>query len=133
MVATSDLRLGNWVYDGERTQFPMYVQTIGEDYVYLNFNGNEGDVCECKPDDLQGIPITPKLLTKLGFSELYGLWRRTMSNRRIAVKIDSTFVSIEAFEDRLLDSRCTCHGIKYLHQLQNLFKTISKEDYIIEL
>lgn len=133
MIATSDLRLGNWLYAGERTQFPMYVQTIGEDYVYLNFNGNEGDAWECKPDDLQGIPITPELLTKLGFSELYGLWRQTMSNRRIAVKIDSTFVSIEAFEDRLLDSRCTCHGVKYLHQLQNLFKTISKEDYIIEL
>lgn len=133
MIATSDLRLGNWVYDGERTQFPMYVQTIGEDYVYLNFNGNEGDAWECKPDDLQGIPITPELLTRLGFTELYGLWRKTMSSRRIAIKIDTSFVSIEAFEDRLLDSRCTCHGIKYLHQLQNLFKTISKEDYIIEL
>ena len=133
MIATSELRLGNWVYDGERTQFPMYVQTIGEDYVYLNFNGNEGDVWECKPEDLQGIPITAELLTKLGFSELYGLWRRTMSNRRIAVKIDSTFVSIEAFEDRLLDSRCTCHGIEYLHQLQNLFKAISNDDLKIDI
>ena len=133
MVATSDLRLGNWVYDGERTQFPMYVQTIGEDYVYLNFNGNEGDAWECKPDDLQGIPITPELLTKLGFTELYGLWRKTMSSRRIAIKIDTSFVSIEAFEDRLLDSRCTCHGVKYLHQIQNLFKAISNDELKIEL
>lgn len=133
MIATSDLRLGNWVYDGERTQFPMYVQTIGEDYVYLNFNGNEGDVWECKPDDLQGIPITEELLTKLGFSELYGLWRRTLSNRRIAVKIDSTFVSIEAFEDRLLDSRCTCHGVRCLHQLQNLFYEISRTELQVNL
>lgn len=133
MIDVRDLRVGNWVYDGERTQFPMFIRAIGEDYVYLDFEGNEGDLWESKPEDLQGIPITPELLTKLGFSELYGLWRRTMSNRRIAVKIDTSFVSIEAFEDRLLDSRCTCHGVKYLHQLQNLFKTISKEDYIIEL
>ena len=48
MIATSYLRLGNWVYDGELTQFPMYVQTIGEDYVYLNFEGNESDPWECK-------------------------------------------------------------------------------------
>ena len=62
MIATSDLRLGSWVYDGERTQFPMYVQAIGEDYVYLNFDGNEGDVFECKPEELQGIPLTDDLM-----------------------------------------------------------------------
>ena len=133
MIASKDLRLGNWVYDGDKTQFPMYVQTIGEDYVYLNFEGNEGDVIETTPEDLQGIPITPELLTRLGFTELYGLWRRTMSSRRIALGIDRAFVSIEAFEDRLLDSRCTCHGVKYLHQLQNLFKAISNDELKIEL
>ena len=133
MIASKDLRLGNWVYDGDKTQFPMYVQAIGEDYVYLNFEGNDGDAIESTPEDLQGIPITPELLTKLGFTELYGFWRRTMSKRLIAIKIDTSFVSIEAFEDRLLDSRCTCHGVKYLHQLQNLFKAISNDELKIEL
>lgn len=42
MIATGDLRLGNWVYESECTRYPMYVHTIGEDYVYLNFDGNEG-------------------------------------------------------------------------------------------
>ena len=44
----------------------MYVRTIGEDYVYLDFDGNEGDLWESTPDKLQGIPITEELLTKMG-------------------------------------------------------------------
>ena len=44
MINVRELSLGNFVYDGDRTKFPMFVQTIGEDYVYLNFEGNEVDV-----------------------------------------------------------------------------------------
>lgn len=133
MIKTEELRLGNWVYDGDRTKFPMYVETIGEDYVYLNFEGNEGDVWETSPEELQGIPLSDDLLSKLGFTMSNGLWRKQENGRAIAIKIESTFVSIEAFEDRLLDSRCTCHGIKYVHQLQNLYYCISKQNLKIEL
>ena len=133
MIEVDSLMLGNWVYDGDKTQFPMYVQAIGEDYVYLNFEGSEGDVWESTPEDLQGIPLTGELLEKIGFTLSNGLWRKREKGRAIAIKLESTFVSIEAFEDKLLDSRCTCHGIKYLHQLQNLFRNISKENLKIEL
>lgn len=36
MIATSDLRLGNWVYDGDRTQFRMYAQTIAESFLEIS-------------------------------------------------------------------------------------------------
>ena len=75
MINVKDLAIGNWVYDGDKTQFPMYVQTIGDDYVYLNFEGNEGDVFESAPEDLQGIPLTGELLEKIGFTLKDGLWR----------------------------------------------------------
>lgn len=134
MIATSDLRLGNWMYDGERTQFPMYVQTIGEDYVYLNFDGNEGDVFECKPDDLQGIPITQELLERMGFTfNSYGVWKKTQQDRHISINISREFVAIEAYKDRLCDSRCTCHGVRCLHQLQNLFYEISRTELQVNL
>lgn len=134
MIATSDLRLRNWVYDGERTQFPMYVQTIGEDYVYLNFDGNEGDVFESTPDDLQGIPITQELLERMGFTfNGYGVWNKTQQDRHISINISREFVAIEAYKDRLCDSRCTCHGVRCLHQLQNLFKAISNDDLKIDI
>ena len=135
MIDCKDLRVGNWVYDGERTQFPMYVRAVGEDYVYLDFDGNEGDIWEPEPKDLEGIPITQELLKRLGFEyNGYGIWR--LSNyreREISICIEREFVSIEAYKKLLCDSRCTCHGIKYLHQLQNLYRDVAKENFEIKL
>ena len=78
MIDIHDLCVGNWVYDGEKTQFPMFIRAIGEDYVYLDFDGNEGDLWESTPEELQGIPLTEELLTKLGFVfNGTGLWKKT--------------------------------------------------------
>lgn len=34
-LSAQELRIGNWVYDGERTQFPMHMVGIGKDWVHL--------------------------------------------------------------------------------------------------
>ena len=133
MIDARELMIGNWVYDGTHTQFPFYVQTIADDYVYLNFKGNEGDVWESSPAELEGIPLTDDIMKRMGFTQTYGLWRKNAGGRLIAVRCDSSFVSIEAFEDRLLDSRCTCHGVRYVHQLQNLYRMIAKKELKIDL
>lgn len=150
MIATSDLRLGNWVYDGERTQFPMYVHTIGEDFVYLNFDGNEGDVWECKPEELQGIPLTEELLLKIGFwknpkfdvyeCEFYKDEARKVV-RSVTVSLEMGLVNIKDYafvEIPITDSlyslipTCAVH-IKYLHELQNLYWDLTKEELKIKL
>ena len=41
MIDVRDLTIGCYVYDGSKTRFPMYVQTIGEDYVYLDVTHKE--------------------------------------------------------------------------------------------
>lgn len=134
MIKAEELRIGNWVYDGDKTRFPMYIQTIGEDYVYLNFPGNEGDIWESSPEELQGIPLSEELLEKMGFRfNGYGLWSKTANGRKVSINIKREFVAIEAFLDRLCDCRCTCHGIKYLHDLQNLFYTISRKNLEVKL
>ena len=71
MIDSRELALCNWVYDGDRTQFPMFIRGIGEDYVYLDFPQNEGDLWESKQEDLEGIPLTEELLEKMGFKESY--------------------------------------------------------------
>ena len=125
-----DLMLGNWVYDGERTQFPMYVQAIGEDYVYLNFEGNEGDLWESTPEEVQGIPITDELLGKIGFTLKDGLWRHKWG---IKVKPEAGFVFIENKDEKhWLYGTCTCKDIWHLHQLQNLARIITKKELKIE-
>ena len=133
-MTTSDWRIGNWVHDSECTRDPMYVHTIGEDYVYLNFDGNEGDVWECKPEELQGIPLTEELLLRMGFTfNGYGVWNKTQQDRHISINVSREFVAIEAYKDRLCDSRCTCHGVRCLHQLQNLFYEISRTELQVNL
>lgn len=131
MINVRELALGNWVYDGDRTKFPMYVQTIGEDYVYLNFEGNEGDIWESIPEDLQGIPLTGELLEKCGFTLKDGFWRHQWG---IKVMLESGFVFIENNDDdHWMYCTSTCKDIWYLHQLQNLVRIIIKKELLINL
>lgn len=62
------LQIGNYVYNEH--DFPMFVTGLFDDgTVYLDFPGNEGDVWEEKAEDLKYIPLTKKLMLKLGFRE----------------------------------------------------------------
>lgn len=150
MIASKDLMLGNWVYDGDKTQFPMFVQAIGEDYVYLNFEGNEGDVWESTLEELQGIPITEELLTKMGFwkipkNHFYELQfhnddtRETRCAITLSLKVGIANVTkykepelpVEDGLHLLQPSGTAC--IKYLHELQNLFRCITKQELEVKL
>ena len=134
MIDAKELMIGNWVYDGDKTQFPMFIVGLFDDCVHLNFSGNEGDVWESTPKELQGIPLTDELLAKLGFERKgTSLWKKTEKRREVTINIERGFVFVEAFDNKWLDSRGWFHGIKYLHQLQNTYRTIAKEDFTIEL
>lgn len=129
MIKPQDLCIGNYVYDGDKTKFPMYVETIGEDYVYLNFDGNEADLWETTPEELQGIPLTGELLEKIGFTLKDGLWRHKWG---IKVKPEAGFVFIEnKDEEHWMYGTCTCKDIWHLHQLQNLTRNITKKELLI--
>lgn len=131
MIAREDLRIGNWVYDGERTQFPMFIRAIGEAYVYLDFEGNEGTWFEADNNDLQGIPLTGELLEKIGFTFKDGLWRHKWG---VKVKPEAGFVFIEnKDEENWLYGTCTCKDIWYLHQLQNVVRIITRREFKINL
>ena len=131
MIAASDLRVGNWVYDGEHTQFPMFIRAIGEDYVYLDFDGNEGDLWESTLDDLQGIPLTGELLEKLGFTFKDGLWRHEWG---VKVKPEKGFVNIENKDkEHWLYGTCNCKDVWYLHQLQNVISVITKKELKVNI
>lgn len=66
----NELQIGDWVYESERTQFPMFVAGILKDSdgnggeVYLDFEGNEGDIWDVNIKDVRPIPITRELLEK---------------------------------------------------------------------
>ncbi len=130
MIHVRELAIGNFVYDDDYSKFPMFVVTVGEDFVCLNFEGNEGDVWESIPEDLQGIPLTGELLEKCGFTLKDGLWRHKWG---IKVKPEAGFVFIEnKDEEHWMYGTCTCKDIWYLHQLQNLTRNITKKELLIK-
>lgn len=118
MIDTKELRLGNYVYDSIHNKFPMRVVGIGEDWVYLDFEGNEGDLWDATPKELEPIEITKEVLKKAGFAPTDTCYhdKPLEDNKRmqyykhesrLRVWYDNTDVIFE------------CYGIRCLHQLQN--------------
>ena len=148
MIPVQELCIGNWVYDGERTQFPMFVRAVEEDYVYLDFPQNEGDLWESKPEDLQGIPLTVEMLTKIGFvyspteSEETDVYIKKFifdAERQVIIGYAPRCGSIT-----VRDYQTPKEGInkrlysdvteqKYLHELQNFVFMTTKQQLKIEL
>lgn len=142
MINATELRLGNWVYDGECTQFPMWVQAIGEDYVYLNFEGNEAGPWESTPDELQGVPVTADLLKKIGFEEKKGVCPQTFyrywdKDDKYKLDVDPEYCNSDSKWSMHVDNGdCSTIGsgeFTYVHELQNLVSAITKEELKIVL
>lgn len=147
MIAVSDLRIGNWVYDDVHTQFPMFIRTIGEDYVYLDFDGNEGDLWESTPEDLQGIPLTEELLEKMGFKEsyaegvkFYSLFLKVNNKKHLHLSIrldkqraDISEVTQKNFPNAEVRLRSHIVDMKFLHELQNFVSQTTKQELEVKL
>lgn len=140
MIDVRDLTIGCYVYDGDRTKFPMYVQTIGEDYVYLNFEGNEGDLWESTPEELQGIPLTRELLEKAGFrkmsDDIYIYYRCEGGDYyEVFIYFDrEEETKIEVIKQNISFSHVLKnHKIKFFHELQNIFFWLNKKNLEVKL
>lgn len=126
-LSAQELRIGNWVYEGERTQFPMQVVAIGKDWAHLDFPGNEGGVWEADIKDLRAIPITKEILKKAGFC-----WDGCYWNKNT----DDFCKSVRYYEDEsrlrvwYADVDITFHSsdINYLHELQNAYFMATGEE-----
>lgn len=62
-----ELQILDWITDEHG--FPMQITTVGEDYAYATFEGNEGDPWEFddKDDQPEPIPLIPEILVKNGW------------------------------------------------------------------
>lgn len=147
MENTIGLCIGNWVYDGERTQFPMFVQAIGEDYVYLNFTENESDPWESEPKDLFGIPLTEELLEKMGFKESYAegvkfhsLFFKVNDKKHLHLSIrldkqraDISEITQKNFPEAEVKLRSHIENMRFLHELQNFLFLTTKQQLKVNL
>lgn len=133
MIDVHDLCVGNWVYDGNKTQFPMFIQAVGEDYVLLDFEGNEGDLWESTHEELRGIPLTEELMKDNGFRFNGVWWHKQEADYTLDVSVGSAYTQIEKWVNGRIHSRCTCHGVRFVHELQNLFWNITRQQLNIKI
>lgn len=135
MIDIKELQIGDWVYESEKTRFPMFVFALWADYVdkgivYLDFEGNEGDIWEVNIEDVRPIPITEEFLLKNGFKrsennvwrdyEVEGTWDYETKDKQL--------FTLEKYtnDDNLVCGYGSCLwngvNIKYIHELQNAMR-----------
>ena len=126
----NELRIGNWVCDSKYTQYPMQVVCVGSDYVYLDFEGNEGDVWECDCKEIEPIPLTEELIAKCMFSE-YEFEDDIFLHDEEDVCVQKSYK--EYYPYNFENSDTIGNPIRYLHQLQNLFFALTGKELEIKL
>jgi len=111
MIKTNELRVGNLVYTP--MDFKMKVVGIFDDQILLDFEGNEGDVFDFKPNELKPIPLTEEKLLKFGFENIYdellfynGYCDLIFNDNRVSLRVEGQWLSFD---------------VEYVHQLQNLY------------
>ena len=129
-LSAQELRIGNWVYDGERTLFPMQVVAIGKDWAHLDFPGNESGVWEADIKDLRPIPITKEILKKAGFNQNYCYDCKRLDAAKIMdyYKHESRLRVWYKTEDVIFE----CHCVHHLHQLQNAYFMATCEELEVQ-
>ena len=128
MIQPNELRIGNWVYDSKYTQYPMQVVLIGSDYVYLDFEGNEGDVWECDCKEIVPIPLTEELIEKQGWEKI-GYYYTDKNGLEIYETNDGWLLHID-------DNKCQTTIailINSVHELQNAYFIATKKELEIKL
>lgn len=123
-----ELKINNYV--GDSHDFPMYITALFSDgTVYLDFDGNEGDVWEEDVKDLNPIPLTEELILRLGFTKMLCEDRITRCTKKIIIQINEPVeipIAYALFRNPQKDSQSIalieeprCKSLMYLHELQN--------------
>lgn len=142
MIDYKDLQIGNWVYDSKYTKYPMRVEAIGENYCYLNFEGNEADPIDGIDKYMMPIEVTEELLKKIGFKPIPPIFE---GQEEYEISADDCFIEVRNgvsnsvgrdWYCRIDNNRAETIGgfdFQYLHELQNGIRLITKNDLSIEL
>lgn len=140
-----DLMIGNWVEYTKYSHFPMQVVSIGDDYVYLDFDGNEGDVFEPNLEDMQPIEVTEEFLLKNGFEKLESMVIEGETCTSYNRQFNGTFIDVTYGMSNLEDRNWYCHidncdrqsigsfDFQYVHEFQNGIRLITKQDMEVKL
>jgi hypothetical protein len=111
MIQATELRIGNWVYAGDKITL-----------IYID------SVCEWGERPLYGIPLTPEILEKCGLKlNVYG-----HNGDREVSSCDLGCISILDTMEVWVNNEEVSH-IKHLHQLQNLYFALTGKELEVKM
>ena len=101
--------VGDWIAD--KHGFHMQVTAVGNDYLYADFEGNEGDVVEFDDKECKPCPIllTDEFFKRNNFDEDVLYWVDGKYVYRIAITMPNTSTGPSA-------------NVHYVHELQQLLR-----------
>lgn len=123
-----DFMIGDWLQDEHA--FPMYVTAVGTDYVYADFEGNEGDVWEYKDryfrdGTAQPVELTPDMLIANGFTRENNKYNLTIQASRTLLRIENMDLCFEGMARLFALSACgkiRDFRVRYVHELQHILR-----------
>ena len=128
-MKVEDLMLGDWV---QVEGIPLRVGGLSNYDIYVDlFRGNESEVYSQiwadEMDSIQPIPITPEILEKNGWEHKWW-WVHPSTSICFQEKITGDF---RVMPDTECDKRDWFTTIKYVHELQHLYKLCGIEKEIV--
>lgn len=133
-MKASELRLGNWVLYKDKNETPEFVNTkIGVSDFVIMYEKEKGE--GWSEIDYAPIPLSPEILEMAGFSRLNNGWC-------IGEQKSYTDVIFSLFDDnmcqgeldlKLNGSDLPMPKVEHLHQLQNLYFSLTGQELTINL
>lgn len=113
----NELMVGDWIAD--KHGFPMQVTTVGNDYLYADFEDNEGDVFEFDDKDSKPYPIllTDEFFKRNNFDKKILHWTKGSSIRE-KQESGGYVIAIKVFHSSMgLNATVYC-----VHELQQILR-----------
>lgn len=121
-LSTHDLRIGNWITDGN---IHFQVTDLGEaGAINITYSEGGGHNWVFSEEDCYGIPLSADLLMELGFKEsAEGQGMELEFNPAEWLVINNLGVHLSGDDKAYFTIDC-----KYIHQLQNLFHSLTGKE-----
>lgn len=145
MIQANELRIGNWVNLGLRDDIKNYGKVLSIGSLEQKF---EQVYCECEEsfewafkDNYCGIPLTPEILNKCGFKKDLDTKQWSNPSDTVGILIDEhnrlrEKRGLEIDERRegfFVETYYSYIELEYLHQLQNLYFSLTGTELVINL
>lgn len=137
-----ELSIGDWVcaeqlcgvHNEPRLTPPMKVVGLGESWVNLEIDPEQGDPFEFEPSEIRGVPITPEILEKNGWmrvgeNDYRTVWYR--NNIIITFRPSTGAFIIERHQEGHPQLILVRLVIRYLHQLERALLMCGEEIKIV--